>query len=650
MRRVQLPIPGVILGEKPERMLRTDSSATQPLNRWWSTLPLKEQHHRRQLKQRVLRIYTHLAFLRNSPSQTSGARLLQIRAELGQSGFASHAGDRCIALCLLTIEQVLSRSLRSNQIMAALAVLDGTLVELPTGEGKTLAIALAACVAALAGIPVHVITSNDYLAARDADALQRLANALGLSVAAVTEGLSTNERSSAYQANIVYCSAKELVFDYLKDSLHDRQGHSNENSVLRGLCMAIIDEADSVLLDEAITPFILSEANQNPQETEIHAYAIRVASRLRNGFDFRIDKRRKTIAFTQDGHAQISNAAESQISPLWAIAKYREEMVELALRALYILERDKDYLVQDKQIRIVDSITGRQATGRSWSKGLHQMLEIKERCSPTPSTRVLAQITFQRFFPRYLLLGGMSGTLFEARHELFEIYHLNVVRIPADKPSKLLIKPPLIAKNSTARWKALEIHVKALHELGRPVLIGTDSIQESEHLSLLLKNSHLPHQVLNARFHEEEAALIKTAGVSGTITVTTNMAGRGTDIHIDPSVEALGGLHIISCQLNSSRRIDRQLFGRAGRLGQAGSAQILLSLHEGLLRRYLTPSLEQFLQIFSNSRGFMPLVIGRLLLGFTQKKEERRGRMLRRSLREADIRQQETLFFGERPE
>lgn len=653
MNRVPLPIPGVILGAWPERKLSEDAYGSARIDAFWAGLPFVEHARQRQLAATATRISIEFERLREHPGRASGAHLLQLRAELSRDGFISATAERCSAMVMLAIEATFGRRLRPNQIMAAHAVLRGGLAEVPTGEGKTLATALAACIAALAGVPVHVITSNDYLAARDAAYLQPLAHRLGLQVSAIAQDMSHDQRRAAYGAHITYTCSKELVFDYLRDSLLPMPSPgtpaSGHQRVLRGLCMAIIDEADSVLLDDAATPFILSETSADPVQAAVCALALRLASRMRAGFDFRIDHRSHSVDFTADGQSLLM-ADPEDVHPLWAIPRYREEMVELALRALHILQRDKDYLVQDGKVSIIDSNSGRLAAGRAWSRGLHQMVEIKERCKPTPATRVLAQITFQRFFPRYLLLGGMSGTLVEARHELLETYHLNVLRIPTGRPSGLRVLPPLVAKEASIRWQKMLTDIANLHAQGRPVLVGTDSVKESDRVSRLLTQAELPHRVLNARQDCEEAELISAAGRAGAITVTTNMAGRGTDIIIDETVAKSGGLHVVSCQHNSSRRIDRQLFGRAGRLGQPGSAQTLLSLEEGLLGRTLPSSLQHVLQLFSSTRGFMPLVVGGILLRITQYLEERRGRLARQHLREADARQQERQLFGARPE
>ncbi|MDO6386943.1 hypothetical protein [Uliginosibacterium sp. 31-12] len=635
--RSRPPVPGLLLGHYPERIERAHHPDLPWLRSLLADLPPFAHPRRRLLSERATRILQRSKRLRATPAAMP-------LAELARDGFASAAAEACCARVCLEIENTLGRSLRPAQVMAALCVLDGRLAELPTGEGKTLASALAACVAALAGVPVHAVTSNDYLAARDAAMLQPLAAALGLRVAAIDPAMKSETRRQAYAAHITFCSARELVFDYLRDRsrTHDR--------VLRGLCMAIVDEADSVFIDEAATPFILSESVDESTQQALYVQALRLAGQMKPGFDFRVDGRDQSVHFSDQGLALIEAETLGDI-PLWGVPRYRQEMAELAIRALYILRRNVDYLVSEGKIHIIDANSGRRAEGRSWSRGLHQMVELKERCKPTQAARVIAQITFQRFFSRYHLLGGMSGTLLEARSELLEVYGLTVERIPVGRPSSLRLLPPVVCSHAGASQQKLLEEVLQMQAAGRPVLIGTDSVRESERISQLLRSAGLPHQVLNARQDTAEAALIGQAGQAGAITVTTNMAGRGTDILIDEAVARAGGLHVLSCQHNSARRIDRQLFGRAARLGQPGSARTLLSLEEGLLGRYLGTRWHKILQLFSSKLDdTMPLVVGKMLLKVTQWLAERRARNARQRLRVADTQQGGGQLFGTRRE
>ncbi len=634
MKSPRLPIPGIILGPAPERSDQHGAQRRPEFSRhFWHRLTARWQQ--KTLATGAQRIQALCARLRDAPTPDSS--LPALRAGMIRDGFDSPAAERCMAIVALTIERTLGVTPRANQIMAARAILRGTLAEVPTGEGKTLATALAACVAALAGVPVHVITSNDYLAARDAAQMQPLASALGITIGAVDTEMTQEQRRITYAGAITYCSAKELIFDYLRDRLAikaEKEGRQPPTPrILRGLCMGIIDEADSILIDEAAVPFILSELDLDPVLGTVCEAAMQIARGMQAGFDFRLDLRTRRVIFTEGGLALIASAPDDGPA-IWSIPRYREEMVELALFALHALKINEDYLIKDGKVAIIDSNTGRLALGRAWSRGLHQLVEIKERSAPTPSTRVLAQITFQRFFPRYLLLGGTSGTLTEARRELFETYGLNVLRIPSGRPTSLRIAPPRVAVSARVRWTRVIADIAMQHSQGRPVLVGTDSVRESERLSRLLTTAGIRHAVLNARQDKDEATLVARAGRVGAITVTTNMAGRGTDIVPDPAALAAGGLYVVSCQHNSSRRIDRQLFGRAGRHGQPGNAQAILSLEEGLLGRALPTTLRKCLGLLGGRSGFLPTPLGNILVTLLQRQAENRGRCTRLHMRE----------------
>jgi preprotein translocase subunit SecA len=652
MRKASIPTPGHLFGPYPESTsapaipallaaARAQACASRLVAYW----------QRRRLLREVARVHKYQEALPGFPGVELRRAMNTARAEMARDGFASEATLRCMAGVLSCIRAVSGYVLRDNQIMAALTVLRGQLAEMPTGEGKTLSTALAAATAALAGVPVHVITSNDYLAGRDAEQLRPLYRLLGLSVSAIKQELKRDERIDAYACNLTYCSAKELVFDYLRDRISpmpnlpdDDLGISAPPRVLRGLCMAIIDEADSVLIDEALTPFILSESYKEAAQIRLCTLALQIAGSLQPGEDYR--PHGNGMELTEHGRGIIAAQVDSNEHALWAIPRYREELVQLGLTALRIFKHDEHYIVRDGKVHIVDANTGRVAEGRAWSRGLQQMVEIKEGCKPSPATRVMAQITFQRFFPRYYRIGGMSGTLAEARRELLEVYGLPVVKIPSHKTSQLQISPPRVFATAKHRWTYVLETIMARHATGQPVLIGTDSVRDSEFLSQLLAARGLPHRVLNARQDREEAELVSHAGRRGAITVATNMAGRGTDIHISPEIAQAGGLHVISCQHNSAKRIDRQLYGRAARQGQPGSAEAVLSLEEGLLGRSLNPTVCHILCKCLRSDGTLPLSVARALFRFAQRLEENRSRHARKQLRAQDTAMQQSMHFG----
>jgi preprotein translocase subunit SecA len=478
-------------------------------------------------------------------------------------------------------------------------LLDNRLVEMATGEGKTAAIALAAAVAALARTPVHVITANDYLAQRDADQLRPFFALLGLRVECVTQPMLAGARRQAYACDVTYCTAKELAFDYLRDgmarvadlsALEQRarrlgSAQPQEAPVLRGLCMAIIDEADTVLVDEARLPLVLSQGGGSPAEEEFHRGALALAQGMAHGADFRRSADGRRIELTATGLRRLAQWPVSR-HPLSGHRAHRQAALELALTALWVLRRDHDYVVRAGQVQLIDETTGRAAPGRAWSQGLHQFVELKEGLAASQSNCTVTQITFQRFFPRYLRLAGASGTLGEAARELKAVYGLGVVVVPPRTPPRVVREPAALFADSATLWQTVAVRAATVSAAGRPVLIGTDSVAQSEALSRVLAARGLEHRVLNARQDSDESRLIAAAGQPGQITVATSMAGRGTDILLQPSVVEQGGLHVILCQHNASARIDRQFLGRAGRQGQPGSTQTMLALDFPLLQRW----------------------------------------------------------------
>jgi preprotein translocase subunit SecA len=489
-----------------------------------------------------------------------------------------------------------------QQLLAARVLLDNRLVEMATGEGKTAAIALAAAVAALGRTPVHVVTANDYLAQRDADQLRPFFELLGLTVACVTQPMAAAARREAYGCDVTYCTAKELAFDYLRDGmarvgdlspLEQRARRigaagQQEPPVLRGLCMAILDEADTVLIDEARLPLVLSQGGGSRPEQEFHRAALAHARRLAQGADFSRSADGRRIELTAAGVRRLSQWPAAS-HPMYGHRAHRQAALELALTALWVLRRDHDYVVRDGQVLLIDETTGRAAPGRAWSQGLHQFVELKEGLEASGTNSTVTQITFQRFFPRYLRLSGASGTLREAAGELEAIYDLPVLVIPPRTPRRIARLPDRLFADSATLWQTVATSAAQVQATGRPVLIGTDSVARSEALSQILTMRGLAHQVLNARQDSAESRLIAAAGQPGRITVATSMAGRGTDILLDPAVIASGGLHVILCQHNASPRIDRQFLGRAGRQGQPGSTQTLLALDFPLLQRWWPP-------------------------------------------------------------
>lgn len=578
MTSAQLPIPGLLHGRYPERRTRE--------NALLKAMPGKFRSSRLPFVEAVERLQVGTA---RFSAADCARELTALRQQFARRGFDDELMQRTFALVAeLAVRHTGLRPYR-GQLLAARAMLDRRLVEMPTGEGKTLAAAIAAATAALARVPVHVITANEYLARRDADSLRPLFAALELKVGVVTHELGTGARREAYACDIVYCTAKELVFDYLRDSLL-RQATPGElrerayrlavgdaGTVLRGLCMAIVDEADSVLIDEARVPFILSRTAQDGDKRALHELALTVARQLVLHEDFTVEFETRRVDLTARGQDKAEREAHVGHAA-WRMRRFREEALCQALAALHLFQRDRHYLVRQGAVQIIDETTGRVAAGRAWSRGLHQFIELKEGCLPSNEPVTAAQITYQRFFPRYLHLCGMSGTLTESRGELLATYGVHVSRIPLRLPCRREVLPTRVFGSHAARWRFVVGRAAEIHAAGGAVLIGTDSVAESQALSAQLQSAGLAHVVLNARQDRHEAEVVARAGHEGRITVATSMAGRGTDIELAEKLAAGGGLHVILCQANASRRIDRQFIGRCARRGEPGSCETLLSL------------------------------------------------------------------------
>jgi preprotein translocase subunit SecA len=516
-----------------------------------------------------------------------------------------------------------------QQLMAARALLDDRLAEMATGEGKTAAIALAAGVAALGRTPVHVVTANDYLAQRDAEALRPFFTHLQLRVDCVSQPMQAAQRRQAYGADVTYCTAKELAFDYLRDGLARAADLSPLEQrarrlagasaaalpVLRGLSMAILDEADTVLIDEARMPLVLAQPQGSTAESAFYRDALAIAKRLDAGDDYLPGGDGRRFELTAAGRQRLASWTVAG-DPLLGHRAHREAAVELALVALHVLQRDQHYVLRDGNVMLVDETTGRAAQGRAWSSGLHQLVEWKEGVSTSRRNSTVTQITFQQFFPRYLRLAGASGTLAEARGELRQVYGLELVVIPARTPSLVQTLPLRLWLDCAVLWRAVALQARTASAEGRAVLIGTETVAQSEALSAVLAAQGLQHQVLNARQDHEEGRLIAAAGGVGRITVATSMAGRGTDIRCEPSVLERGGLHVILCQVNASARIDRQFLGRAGRQGQPGSVQRMLAADAPVLRRWWP---DWWLHLLTRAR--VPELLSKFTLSLAQRCE-----------------------------
>lgn len=588
----------------------------------------------------------------------------QLRARLHEEGFR----DKLVANVFALVREIAGRTLGMRhydcQLIGGWALLQGNVIEMETGEGKTVAATLAAGTAALAGVPVHVITVNDYLASRDAEWMGVIYKALGLTVGCVTHGSDPVARRAAYQCDITYCTNKEIVFDYLRDkiilgnrvnplSLQTEYLYGEEARVkrlmLRGLHFAIIDEADSILIDEARTPLIISNMVGSKDSNCLMEQAMTVANNLKNGVDYNIQTDLRKIELTEIGKLHICELTEPFDLP-WKSAIRREEVVRQALIALHLFRRDEHYLVRDGKVQIIDEFTGRVMPDRSWEQGLHQLIEIKEGCRVTQQRETLMRISYQRFFRRYLQLAGMTGTALEVKKELESVYGLSVVRIPTNRALKRICCPDRIFPTLEDKWQAVVDRVKQLHSKGRPVLIGTRSVVASEHLSRLFSESGLAHQVLNAKQDKEEANIIARAGEPRCITIATNMAGRGTDIKLASGVAQRRGLHVILTERHEAARIDRQLAGRCGRQGDPGSYEALLSIKDPLLEGSKLGLFSRVALRFLRPTSFIWTLIGRFTILKAQKKVERIHAQMRKKLFKQDLQRGELLSFSGRSE
>ena len=479
------------------------------------------------------------------------------------------------------------------QLVGAMVLHDGRIAEMKTGEGKTLVGSLAVSLNALSGKGVHVVTVNDYLASRDANELRPLYNFLGFSVGAVVGGIKNDEeRRAQYACDITYGTNNEFGFDYLRDNMN----YDISEKVQREHNFVIVDEVDSILIDEARTPLIISGPTN--KKNSDYDRANKIALKLEKGIliepknasekpsttgDFIVDEKNKSVMLTEQGHENAEKLFD--VDNLYSIENAMlSHSLDQALKANYIFIKDVDYVVKDNTVIIVDEFTGRLSEGRRFSEGLHQALEAKEGVAIQDESQTLADITFQNYFRMYKKLAGMTGTAQTEATEFAEIYKLDVVSIPTNVPVQRIDKNDLIYKSEAEKFEAVCNKIKELHEKGQPVLVGTASIEKSEKLHEILVKKKIPHTVLNAKQHEKEGKIIADAGQKGAVTIATNMAGRGVDIKLTKEILDLGGLAIIGTERHESRRIDNQLRGRAGRQGDKGESQFYLSLEDNLLR------------------------------------------------------------------
>ncbi len=482
------------------------------------------------------------------------------------------------------------------QLVGGMALHHGKIAEMKTGEGKTLVATLAVVLNALEGRGVHVVTVNDYLARRDAEWMGRLYHALGLSTGVIVAGLTDEERKAAYAADITYGTNNEFGFDYLRDNMK----FYAEQLVQRGHRFAIVDEVDSILIDEARTPLIISGASD--ESTDAYREVDAIVRQLERDKDFTVDEKARTAMLTDEGTARVESLlnVDNLYDPVHITLQHH---VLQSLKAHNVFKRDVDYIVRDDQVLIVDEFTGRLMVGRRFSDGLHQALEAKEGVTVAAENQTLASITFQNYFRMYDKLSGMTGTADTEAVEFAQIYNLEVSTIPPNRPMIRKDFPDVIYRTRREKFAAIVESIKELHKSGQPVLVGTISIETSELLSRMLLKERVPHSVLNAKHHAQEAEIVAQAGQAGKVTIATNMAGRGTDIVLGEGVRELGGLHILGTERHESRRIDNQLRGRSGRQGDPGSSRFYLSLEDDLMRLFGSDRLSGLMQRLGMEEG-----------------------------------------------
>jgi preprotein translocase subunit SecA len=584
-------------GPYPERAERDPNLADRALMAWGEAVARGLGHRRRLLHRFVDRV--DAAEPEVQPLTDDGLRdaAEALRPSFLRHGLRDDLLVRCFALVREASRRVLGKRQYRVQLMGGRALVEGWLAEMATGEGKTLTAGAPAIAAALAGLPVHVVTVNDYLAERDAELLTPLYEFFGLSVGICRHGQQPAERRAAYAADITYGANKEIAFDYLRDriALGQRRGRAGlamravlrdapgQPLLLRGLGFAIVDEADSVLVDEARTPLIISAEAGDEDAAAAYGFALELAGRLEEGPHYELLRARRLARLTDAGRARVEELSRLRGGP-WAIRRARDELAEQALTALHLFHRGHQYVVAEGKVQIVDEYTGRIAEGRTWERGLHQLIETKEGVEMTGRRETLARITYQRFFRRYLRLSGMTGTGWELAGELRAIYGLPIVRIPTNRPSQRRDLGARLLPTTARKWDAIADAAQRMSATGRPVLVGTKSVEASEELATRLAARGLPHTVLNAHHDKREAEIVAQAGQAGRITVATNMAGRGTDIHLGEGVAEAGGLHVIVAEFHDSPRIDRQLIGRGARQGDPGSFEAIVSVEDELFR------------------------------------------------------------------
>ncbi len=613
------------------------------------------------LRQRALLIEEEIKRL----SSQTDAEIVEQTGQAAARLFSSKPSDEALALGLagsaLAAQRTMGLSPYPEQLQAALALFDGYLAEMATGEGKTLAIALAAGLMGMTRLPCHVVTANDYLAERDATEYSPFYRFFGLRTDCVVGAKETDDRAIGYAASVTYTTPKEVLADFLRDQLKigrvqdpTRQlirqlggmSRPQQNLVLRGLHFGIIDEADSVLIDEAVTPLIISRPVKDQQLEEALKTALQICRHLESGIHYEVNYRFRDIYLSENQWEQLMPAI-SHFPPWWRSPERFREAIRLTLLAREFYHKDIQYVIQDEKLELIDESTGRIMLHRTWQHGVHQAVEAKEHIPLTANAEAVASLSFQRFFCCYPRLSGLSGTVHEAAAEAWQSYHLPFVKIPTHRPLRRIRQPTRIFQTRAEACALVASRVQDLRVEGRPLLIGTRTLRASEELAHIFQEAGIPFQLLNASRNAEEAHIISQAGQPARVTIATNMAGRGTDIKLGDKVADGGGLHVIATECNPSGRIDRQLLGRAGRQGDPGSGEFILSLEDDLLVKYVPAPFRKLLNQYFKV-PFVEQMLTGWAFAFAQHLAEWENRDQRRKTLRGDTWLDEHLTFAGR--
>ena len=622
-----------------------------------------KRYNRLQVKQHGRHIAKHYKALRKLDDNALNQQFYRAINALNQQKRVTHHLAKAFACIGEAIHRRFGFYPHAVQYLGAYVLLQGKMAEMQTGEGKTIVAGMAATLAAATGAVVHVLSTNDYLATRDQQEMQPLFDFYGLTSGAIDGEMEIPERQIQYQQAICYVSASELVFDVLKDKLNADNRLTRKKSALQrfisakpnqanllvpALHFCIVDEADSVLIDEASTPLIISQEAESLMDEDLLRWALAQANDLRLGHDFTLDHTNQDVNLAADVVLNDSLPLPSGLKPMWSTRTWQNVVIKKALTALHLFNKDEHYIVLEDKVVIVDESTGRPMPDRSWEQGLHQLIEIKENVEVSKTRQTIAQITFQRFFRRYILLSGLTGTVTEVSREMWKVYGLKVCVIPPNRRNKRKTLPRDCHRVLDNKWQAVANEAIKRATLGQPVLIGTRSVEASERVYELITQQVTPDQftlyLLNARQNAEEAEIVSKAGISGTITIATNMAGRGTDIKLDDKAKQSGGLHVILTEHHDSTRIDRQLIGRSARQGNAGSFREIVCFNDAILLSHR--SVWQMIGRWMPTAGLRRWFYNQAILVAQRRAQQRQYEIRMNTLKQDNQRQKQIGFIG----